>query len=138
MTDENRKLRIAVGCENGTVPRKHFGDCPEFRIYEVSDDGTYRFITAMLNRSPEEKRHADPHKMAGVLTALSGCEVVISGLMSPNFMRMRDTKPVQPVVTSITDIEALLRAVGAAFDQLFTLVAARRRGERPQTIPVLE
>ncbi len=138
MTDNDKTLCIAVGCENGKVPRKHFGDCPEFYVYRVHADGTYQFIAAKRNLSPEEKQHADPNKLKGVLGELSECEVVVSGLLSPNFIRMRDTKPVQPVVTSITEIDAVLRAITTAFDQLFELVTARRRGERPQTIPVLE
>ncbi len=138
MTDGDKTLCIAVGCERGKVARKHFGDCPEFHVYKVHADGTYQFITTKQNLSPEEKQHADPNKLKGVLGELSGCEVVVSGLLSPNFIRMRDTKPVQPVVTSITDIDALLHAITATFDQVFALVTARRRGERPQTIPVLE
>ncbi len=138
MTDSNKTLCIAVGCENGKVPRKHFGDCPEFHVYKVHADGTYQFIAAKQNLSPEEKQHADPNKLKGVLGELSGCEVVVSGLLSPNFIRMRDTKPVQPVVTHIADVDALMRAIASAFDQLFNLVTARQRGERPQTIPVLE
>ncbi len=136
--DSKRMLRIAIGCEDGVIPRKHFGDCREFHVYEIYEDRTYRLVEVKPNLSPAERQHADPHKLKGVLEELSGCEVVVSGLLSPNFIRMRDTKPVQPVVAHIAEIDALIPTILSAFDQLFELVAARRRGERPQTIPVLE
>lgn len=133
-----RVLRIAIGCDAGRVPRKHFGDCSEFRIYELFEDGTYNLIEIKQNASPAEKQHADPNKLRGVLSELQGCEIVISGLLSPNFMRMRDTKPVQPVVTKLEEIPALMQAAHAEFEKLFSLVLSRRRGERPREIPVLE
>lgn len=136
--ENKRMLRIAVGCEDGKVPRKHFGDCPEFRVYELCEDGTYKLIETRPNASPAERQHADPNKLKGVLGELSGCEVVISGLLSPNFIRMRDTKPVQPVVTKLNKIPALMQALHAEFEKLFPLVLARRRGEHPQEIPILE
>ncbi len=133
-----RVLRIAVGCDAGRVPRRHFGDCSEFRIYELFEDGTYNLIEVKPNTSPEERRHADPNKLRGVLGELQGCEIVVSGLLSPNFVRMRDTRPVQPVVTELEEIPALMQAAHAEFERLFSLVLARRRGGRPREIPVLK
>ncbi len=136
--EEKRKLRLAIGCDDGVIPRKHFGDCSEFRIYDLFDDGTYELIEVKPNRSPEERQHADPNKLKGVLGELTGCEIVISGLLSPNFLRMRDTKPVQPVVTKFAEIPDLMSAAHANFEKLFSLVLARRHGEHPQEIPSLE
>ncbi len=135
---EKRKIRVAIGCDAGRVPRKHFGDCSEFRIYEINEDGVYTLIETKPNTSPEERRHADPNKMKGVLGELPGCEVIISGLLSPNFQRIRDTKPVQPVVTTLTEIPQLLEAFTARFEEIHSLVEARRQGDRPAEIPVLE
>jgi predicted Fe-Mo cluster-binding NifX family protein len=132
-----RRLQIAISCDGEAIPHRHFGDCPEFRIYEIFDDGTYRLLEKKLNTSPEERKHADKRKLKGVIGMLPGCEVVISGQLSPNFLRMRKGLPVQPSVTTARDIESLLGVLKDSFDALFNLVTARRRGEYPAEIPTL-
>ena len=134
MSQTQRHIRFALSCAGETVPRKHFGDCPEFRIYELTEDGESRLIETQTNTSPEEERHADPKKLKSVTSLLSECEVLVSGLQSPNFLRIRDTKPIQPVVTTEKTVEATLRAVNKAFDEISRLVNARRRGEHPPVI----
>jgi predicted Fe-Mo cluster-binding NifX family protein len=134
MSQTQRHIRLALSCAGEIVPRKHFGDCPEFRVYELAEDGESRLIETQSNTSPEEQRHADPKKLKGVTSLLPGCEVLVSGFQSPNFLRIRDTKPIQPVVTTEKTVEATLRAVSKAFDEISRLVNARRRGEHPPVI----
>ncbi|HEX32247.1 MAG TPA: hypothetical protein ENF88_00975 [Candidatus Acetothermia bacterium] len=129
-----KRIQLAIACEGEQIPRKHFGDCPQFRVYELYEDGEYRLMETIDNTSPEEERHADPKKLKGVTSLLPGCEAVVSGLLSPNFMRMRDTKPIQPVVSQGSTVDEALAALGESFDELFTLIDARRRGERPAVI----
>ncbi len=133
-----KRIQLAIACEGEQIPRKHFGDCPQFRVYELYEDGEYRLMETIDNTSPEEERHADPKKLKGVTSLLPGCEAVVSGLLSPNFMRMRDTKPIQPVVTKEETVTATLSALGKTFEELFDLVSARRRGERPSVILQVE
>ena len=133
-SEQQRMIQLAIACDGEQIPRKHFGDCPQFRVYELYEDGEYRLVKTQDNTSPEEKRHADPNKMKGVTSLLPGCEVLVSGLTSPNFVRMRDTKPIQPVVTREETVADTLNALGAIFDDLFQLVIARRQGERPAVI----
>ena len=137
MTQGKRKIRVAISCDGGSVPRKHFGDCPEFRIYELSESSEARLLEVKDNTSPEEERHADPKKMKGVIALLPACELVVSGLESPNFLRIRDTKPLQPVVTERETVEETLGAIQRAFNDLYGLIEARRRGERPSVIPTV-
>ena len=135
MSDEQRRMiQLAIACDGKRIPRKHFGDCPQFRVYEFYGDGEYRLIKTQDNTSPEEQQHADPKKLKGVTELLPGCEAVVSGLLSPNFMRMRDTKPIQPVITHDETVSKTLVALREAFDELFDLVSARRQGERPGVI----
>lgn len=131
---KRRRIQLAIACEGEAIPRKHFGDCPQFRVYELYENGEYRLIKTQDNTSPEEQGHADPKKLKGVTGLLSGCEAVVSGLLSPNFMRMRDTKPIQPVVTQEETVEGTLHALGRGFEELFGLVTARRQGEHPAVI----
>ena len=95
-------------------------------------------IDVQKNTSPEEKHHADPKKLRGVTSLLPGCEVLVSALVSPNFMRIRDTKPIQPVITPAGTIDATLKLLQRSFDELFNLVLARRRGEYPAVILELD
>ncbi len=134
---EKRKLRAAIGCDEGAVPRKHMGDCSEFCIYDVYEDGTYELVTRKPNTLPEEKQHADPAKLQQALKELADCEVMVSGLLSPNFIRMRDTKPVQPVVVKPGTLEEAMKLLHENFDHIYSLVEARRRGERPKEIPII-
>jgi len=135
MTQGKRKIRLAISCDGEIVPRRHFGDCPQFRIYELSEEGEARLIEVRNNTSPKEERHADPKKLKGVIGLLPECDLVVSGLESPNFLRIRDTKPIQPVITEEESVEGTLRALHRAFDTIFSLVAARRREEFPAVIP---
>jgi len=135
---EKRKLRVVIGCDEGQVPRKHLGDCGEFCIYDVYEDGSYELVEKRPNTLPEEKQHADPEKLNRALKELAGCEVMVSGLLSPNFIRMRDTKPVQPVVVhGRPQIPDVMQALHENFDHIYALVEARRKGERPQEIPII-
>jgi len=136
--EHRRRIQLAIACEGEAIPRKHFGDCPEFLVYELYEDGECRLIKTQSNTSPEEQGHADPKKLKGVTGLLSGCEAVVSGLLSPNFIRMRDTKPIQPVVTQEKTVSEALAALGESFEELFDLVSARRRGERPAVILQVE
>ncbi len=135
MSDEQRRsIRVAIACKGDQIPRRHFGDCPQFRVYELYEDGEYHLIRTQRNTSPEEQKHADPKKMKGVTSLVSECEALVSGLASPNFVRIRDTKAIQPVVTKEETVAGTLRALGRGFDELWGLVTARRQGEHPAVI----
>jgi len=136
--EELRRIQLAIACEGEAIPRKHFGDCPEFLVYELYEDGECRLIKTQSNTSPEEQGHADPKKLKSVTGLIAGCEAVVSGLISPNFMRMRDTKPIQPVVTKKETVAETLAALAESFEDLFGLVSARRQGERPKVILEIE
>lgn len=138
INERRRSIKLAIACDGTRVPRRHFGDCPQFRVYELYDDGEHRLIETLNNTSPKERRHADPKKMNGVMSLLPGCEAVVSGLASPNFVRLRDTKPIQPVVTQEETVSTTLDALGSAFEELFQLVSARRQGERPAVILTID
>jgi len=107
-------------------------------VYELYENGEYHLVETIDNTSPEEERHADPKKLKGVTGLLSGCEAVVSGVLSPNFMRMRDTKPIQPVVSKKETVAETLAALAESFEDLFRLVSARRQGERPEVILQVE
>jgi len=136
--EERRRIQLAIACDGEEIPRRHFGDCPQFRVYELFDDGQWRLLNTRDNTSPEEEGHADPKKLKGVTSLIPGCEAVVSGLASPNFVRMRDTKPIQPVVTKKETVAETLVALVESFEDLFGLVSARRQGERPKVILEIE
>lgn len=135
MTNRHRRsIKLAISCDGETVPRRHFGDCPHFRVYEIYEDGECQLICMQENTSPEEQVHADPKKLNVVTSILPGCEAVVSGLASPNFVRMRDTKPIQPVVTNGQTVSETLAILVEVFEDLFGLVELRRRGDHPKVI----
>jgi hypothetical protein len=103
-------------------------------VYEIYEDGECQLICMQENTSPEEQVHADPKKLNVVTSILPGCEAVVSGLASPNFVRMRDTKPIQPVVTNGQTVSETLAILVEVFEDLFGLVELRRRGDHPKVI----
>ncbi len=133
-----RCIKIAIGITSGKIDtKKHAGDNPVFYIYEFCEDGTYKLLKEVKNTTPEERKHADEKKMKGVMSLLGDIDVIVGGLMSPNFLKMRDKTAVQPLVSKIESLEAFFQKLKEEFDHIYELVEKRRKGERPKEIPTL-
>ena len=134
-----RCITLAIGVTSGKIDvKKHAGDNPMFYIYEFCEDGKYKLLKEVENTAPEEKKHADEKKMKGVMSLLGDIDIIVGGLMSPNFLNIRDKTPIQPIVSKISDIEEFFQELKSNFDYIYDLVEKRRNGERPKEIPTLK
>ena len=135
-----RKIRIAIGSDDGkNIIDDHFGESKSFLIFDVFEDGEHKFVEERENRSPEEEgKHGSDKKRGSVLNILGDCDAIVAGKMSPNFLKIRDSSKVQPIISKIDDINSFMREFFRNFDDFFILVEKRRNGEYPQQIPVIE
>ncbi len=134
-----RCMKVAIGITSGRIDTKrHAGDNPFFHVYEFCEDGSYKLLKEIENTAPEEKKHADEKKMKGVMSLLGDIDVIVGGLMSPNFLNMRDKTPIQPIVSKIETIEGFFAKLKEEFDHIYGLVEKRKNGERPKEIPTLK
>ena len=134
-----RRIRVAVGSNDGqNVVRDHMGEAKNFYLFDVSEDGTYTQVDIRKNTSPEEKRHGLDEKRVSVMEILSDTDVLVGGHLSPNFIKLRDRTRFQPLISKVPSIDDSMKVLIQRFERVFALVEARRRGERPKEIPVLE
>ena len=131
-----KNIRVAIGVSKGKINiKQHAGDNPFFLIYDIYEDGTYKLIKEVENTAPDEKKHADEKKMKGVMGILGDIDVIIGGIMSPNFLNLRDKTKIQPVVSKIENLDESLICVAKNFDEVYELVSQRREGKYPKEIP---
>jgi len=132
-------IRIAIGITNEKIDiKKHAGDNPMFYIYEFCENGAFKLLEKIENTAPEEKKHADERKMKGVMALLGDIDIIVGGLMSPNFLNIRDKTPIQPIVSKIEDINEFFEILKKKFDYIYSLLEKRKKGERPKEIPTLK
>ncbi len=133
-----RCIKVAIGLTTGKIDtKKHAGDNPIFHIYEFCEGGSYKLLKEVKNTAPEEKKHADERKMKGVLGLLGDIDIIVGGLMSPNFLKIRDNTSVQPLISKIEDVEEFFHTLNSEFENIYKLVDERKKGERPKEIPTL-
>ena len=130
------KLRICIPTKDEeTIFKGHMGDSKEFMIYDLSEEGDYKLVEKRESIPFEEREHGSQKKMEHILKIVGDCEVFIGNVLSPNFLNIRDKKSIQPVVSKISSVEELLKAVSKEFKVIYDLVQMRKRGERPHVIP---
>jgi hypothetical protein len=50
---------------------------------------------------------------------------------------MRDNAEFQPVVTRVDALSDSMHELAKSFEEIYSLVERRKRGERPRTIPII-
>lgn len=69
---------------------------------------------------------------------LGDIDVIVGGLMSPNFLNLRDKTKIQPVLSKIEDVDIFLNSLYPKFDYIYGLIKKRKRGEFPKEIPLFK
>ena len=137
-----RRIRVALGSNDGenTIP-DHMGTAREFYIFDLFEDGRSVLVEKRKNTSPEEdeneSKHGDVRKLEAAMGIFEDCDVVLGRRGSPNFVRMRDNTEFQPVVTRVDSLSGSVLELARSFDEIHGLVERRKRGERPQAIPII-
>ncbi len=130
-------LKICIPSKDGrTIFKGHMGDSPFFEIYEVDENGKNVFVEKRENPPFEEKGHGNQRKMEHILRIVGDCEVFVGAMLSPNFLNLRKNTHVQPVVSKFERIDETLKAIQGHVKTLSSLVEKRKKGERPEKIPV--
>jgi len=117
------------------------GTARDFYIFDLFEDGSSVLVEKRENTSPEEDEsestHGDVKKLKVAMWIFNDCDVVLDRRGSPNFVRMRDTTEFQPVVTRVDSFADSVIELARSFDEIYGLVERRKRGERPQAIPII-
>jgi len=137
-----RKIRVVLGsnCGENIIP-DHMGTARDFYIFDLFEDGRSVLVEKRKNTSPEEdeneSKHGDVRKLKSAMRIFEDCEVVLGRRGSPNFVRMRDNTQFQPVVTRVDALSDSMHELAESFEEIYGLVERRKRGERPQAIPII-
>jgi len=134
-----KKIRIALGSNDGeNIFLGHMGMAEDFYVYDLFENGNSNFVEKRKNTSPEEKgKHGLIKKMKAVMEILKDVDVIIGRRMSPNFRNISAGTKFQPVVVEIDKVSEIMREMTKSFDEIYSLVEQRKRGERPKEIPKL-
>jgi hypothetical protein len=137
-----RKIRVALGSNDGeTIIPDHMGTAKDFYVFDLFEDGRSVLVEKRKNTSPaedeNESTHGDARKLKSAMGIFEDCEVVLGRRGSPNFVRMRDNTEFQPVVTRVGALSGSMHELAESFEEIHGLVERRKRGERPQAIPII-
>ena len=137
-----RKIRVVLGSNDGEkIVPDHMGTARNFHVFDLFEDGSSVLVEKRENTSPEESEseseHGDVKKLKVAMWIFKDCDVVLGRRGSPNFVRMRDSTEFQPVVTRVDSISGSVLELARSFDEIHGLVERRKRGERPQAIPII-
>jgi hypothetical protein len=137
-----RKIRVVLGSNYGeNIIPDHMGTARDFYIFDLFEDGRSVLVEKRKNTSPEgdenESKHGDVRKLEAAMGIFEDCDVVLGRRGSPNFVRMRDNAEFQPVVTRVDALSDSMHELAKSFEEIHGLVERRKRGERPQAIPII-
>lgn len=137
-----RKIRVVLGSNDGeNIIPDHMGTARAFYIFDLFEDGRSVLVEKRKNTSPEEdeneSKHGDVRKLEAAMGIFEDCDVVLGRRGSPNFVKMRDNTEFQPVVTRVDTLSDSMHELAESFEEIHDLVKRRKRGERPQAIPII-
>ena len=140
--EDVRRIRVALGSNDGErIIPNHMGTARDFYIFDLFADGSSVLVEKRKNTSPEEdeskSKHGDVKKLEVAMWIFKDCDVVLGRRKSPNFVRMRDNSEFQPVVTRVDSLSDSVLELARSFDEIHGLVERRKRGERPEAIPIV-
>jgi len=114
------------------------GMAEHFYVYDLFKGGNSSFVEKRKNTSPKaEGKHGLPEKMKAVMEIFKDADVIIGRRISPNFIKIAANTKFQPVVVEIDRISEITKEVAKSFDEIYSLVEQRKRGNRPREIPKL-
>ena len=135
-----RKMRIALGSNNGEdIFPAHMGTADYFYIYDIFENGEYRFIEKRRNTSPEEEgKHGLVKKMKVAVEIFKDADIILGRRNSPNFKRISAETKYQPIVIKINKISSIIEKLKELFDEIYNLIKQRKEGNKIDRIPIID
>lgn len=132
-----RKFRICIGSGDGeTMAKTHLGDTDKFYCYDLVESSASLFVGERVNAA-KDMDHTQSDKMKSIIALLKDVDVFVAQQKSPNFVKIARQTKYQPVVVDVENVPAIIALLQDEFEQLYSYVERRRRGELFETIPVL-
>ncbi len=100
------KIKVAIAEKNGNLSNTHFGDSDKILFYTIdTEKNTITFEKEMDNplKAVKEENHGSEEKLKKAMELLNDRDVIVSGMPSPNFKKLKEKFGKIPVVVQSTD-----------------------------------
>jgi len=134
------KLKIAIACQNNSLPQSHFGDAPEFAIYTVSSQKEIHLEKQIANdkKDMDEEGHNSAVKRKSVVSLLDAdTDYIVASLMSPNFPKIHKNTAIIPFVAKNFTLTEILDYFVDHFEEFTSQKQRKQNGEVTQ-IPMIQ
>lgn len=121
MDKEGLKFRVAVATSDGIVVNQHFGRADKFRIYDVDQDNTIRFVEERDVIPLCQAGNHDDSKMKERGKEFSDCKYVLVSKIGQGAANVLEQEGISPMEIPGMIEESIERL--AAFDEVQALLA---------------
>lgn len=111
LLEDNMSIKVAVASSDGKYINQHFGMASQFLIFEVSDDGTYKFLELRLNKPACSVEGHSDMSMEESVELISDCQIVLASQIGPGAIDILLTHNITPYIAPTFIDEALKEVV---------------------------
>ena len=104
--------RVAVASSDGKFINQHFGMAQQFLIFEINDEGEYKFIELRENVPACDVEGHTEDAMSRSIEIISDCKVVIASQIGPGAIDILLKNNIDPYISPSFIDEALKELAG--------------------------
>jgi Dinitrogenase iron-molybdenum cofactor. len=123
MLENLRKLRVSFGMENdSTLSNKHFGESNFFLIFDIYENGDYKFLEKRKNTTLDmanENLHGDVNKFRSLILLLNDVDILAAYRMGPNYLNIKNKTDKIPFLTRTDNFQESLEIIKLNFEKLW-------------------
>jgi predicted Fe-Mo cluster-binding NifX family protein len=100
-------LKVAVASSDGKVVNQHFGMASQFLIFELEDDGAFKFLELRKNEPACSVEGHSDISMENSIDLISDCDVVLASQIGPGAVDILLANNIEPYIAPTFIDEAL-------------------------------
>jgi len=104
-------IKVAVASSDGKYINQHFGMASQFLIFELEDDGTYKFLELRENKPACSVEGHTQLSMEESVELISDCQVVLASQIGPAAIDILISYGIEPYIAPTFIDEALKQLV---------------------------
>jgi predicted Fe-Mo cluster-binding NifX family protein len=104
--------KVAVASSDGKYVNQHFGMATQFLIFELEDDGNYKFTELRKNDPACSVEGHSEHSMNNSIDLISDCKIVLASQIGPGAIEILLSHDITPYIAP-TFIEDALKQLSA-------------------------
>jgi nitrogen fixation protein NifX len=105
-------MKVAVASSDGKYINQHFGMASQFLIFELEDDGTYKFLELRENKPACSVEGHTELSMEESVELISDCQVVLASQIGPAAIDILISHEIEPYIAP-TFIDDALKQLGS-------------------------